>query len=125
MYKEAGNLCMRGVDLTFQPFPDPRFPRAWANDTGLARLKASFTAVTATGSSIVQRCSLLALVLISLLSLLKIERRAACRESHILILLFLTAEAGEDPLDVVPPPLPDFVAGLAWPWALKKCCCPL
>lgn len=49
----------------FQPLPDPCFSTARAKDTGLAKLEVSLVAVTATGSSIVQRCSFLAQDLVS------------------------------------------------------------
>lgn len=87
MYKEAGNSIMKRCGSQVSAIPRFLcFPAAQA--------------VTATGSSTVQRCSFRpgVNVLISLLSSwLKIERRAADREKHILILLSHSRDSGEDP----------------------------
>lgn len=86
MYKEVRNSIMKGADLRFLPFPDSCFLAAQA--------------VTATGSSTVQRCSftLGVNVLISLLSSWpKIERRAARRENRVLILPSHSRDPSEDP----------------------------
>lgn len=76
----------KGVDLRFQPSPGSCVPTAQA--------------VTAAGSSTVQRCSFTLgdHVLISLLSSwLKIERRAAHRENRVLILSSHSRDSREDP----------------------------